>query len=265
LQLLWWQLNLGVTSYCSDGKATELLPGPEDQVFAVRIKKKNPTPLGSGSLSLSTRKHRIVYISTLFYPSINLHHLPGKQQKNLQHTNIVAVVHDSERMNPQRRLTGMPFALSRKCLIDDDCSNRFLEKINMSWNEKDGDRRKEPRYDVRTEVKVMTPDATYIAAARNISGGGMEIQLPKCINPHTELTVSMKLQDEFIFRGTVVWTLGNCFNNQWIHRVGIETRHIVSKDGTAKTPEDKREVVKKILPYICIVSPHETMLNQAAA
>ena len=135
----------------------------------------------------------------------------------------------------------------------------------MSWNKKDGDRRKEPRYEVRTDVKVMTPDSTNIAAANNISGGGMEIQLPKCINPHTELTVSMKLQDEFIFRGTVVWTLGDCINNRWIYRVGIETKHIVSKDGTARTSEEKREVVKKILPYISIVSPHETMLDQVAA
>lgn len=135
----------------------------------------------------------------------------------------------------------------------------------MSWNKEDGDRRKEPRYEVRTDVKVMTPDFTHIAAANNISGGGMEIQLPRCIKPHTELTISLKLQDEFIFRGTVVWTLGNCINNKWIHRVGMVTRHIVSKDGTAKTPEEKREVVKKILPYISIGSPHEMMLKQVAA
>ncbi len=135
----------------------------------------------------------------------------------------------------------------------------------MSLNNENADRRKEPRYEIWSDVKVMTPENIHIAAAKNISGGGMEIQLSKCINPNIQLTVSLKLHDEFIFRGTVVWTLGDYIDGGWIYRVGIKTKQITSKNGIARTSREKRELVERILPHIPNVRVNKTLEAQIAA
>jgi len=135
----------------------------------------------------------------------------------------------------------------------------------MSNNKINRDRRKEPRYQIWSDVKVMTPDGTHFGSAKNISGGGMEIQLSKCINPNIELTVSMKLHEEYIFRGMVVWTLGDYINNEWVYRVGIKTRHIVSKSGIAKMPQERRDLIRRLLPYIPSVKIDEAIMARKAA
>ena len=68
----------------------------------------------------------------------------------------------------------------------------------MEWNKENGDRRKEPRYKISIQTQVTTPDASIAATANNISGGGMEIQLHKGINPYTSLTVSIQIHEEFV-------------------------------------------------------------------
>lgn len=135
----------------------------------------------------------------------------------------------------------------------------------MTWNKKEGERRKEPRYEICSDVTVMTSNATIIAAAKNISGGGMEIQLQKCINPATNLTILLRVHEEFTFQGTVVWTLGDYINKQWIYRVGIKTMSISHKNGTVTTSQEKRELVKTILPYISTVKVDERIRSKKAA
>ena len=127
----------------------------------------------------------------------------------------------------------------------------------MSSKENYIERRKEPRYNILADVKVTTPETTLIAAAKNISGGGMEVHLPKCVNPKTLLTVSLQLDDEYVFHGTVVWTLGDYVNHQWIYRVGIKTIEIVSKNCTAKSSQEKMDLVMSILPHINVISVDE--------
>jgi hypothetical protein len=135
----------------------------------------------------------------------------------------------------------------------------------MEWNEENGDRRKEPRYEIWIEAEVITPDGSITAAAKNISGGGMEIQLPKALNPYTGLTITLQLHEPFVFQGIVVWTLGDYINKQWIYRTGIRTDSISFNNGKAVTAEEKRELVLSILPKIKAMGSGETLMESKAA
>ena len=132
----------------------------------------------------------------------------------------------------------------------------------MGWDKAYGDRRKEPRYDIFVYVKVISLGTSFVAVAKNISGGGMEIQLQKNINPHTKITIVMKLHEEIIFQGTVVWSLGDYSNNQWIYRVGIETDSISCQNETKSTPEEKRKLIHAMLPQMGDTKPDKTLTNQ---
>lgn len=114
----------------------------------------------------------------------------------------------------------------------------------------DGDRRSEPRHSICIDVNVITPKSSFEAVATNISGGGLEIQVSSLINPKTNLIISMQLQEEFVFKGIVIWTLGNCIGNQWSYRVGIKTETIAFKNMSATSPKEKADLVEKILPQI---------------
>ena len=114
----------------------------------------------------------------------------------------------------------------------------------------DGDRRSEPRHPICIDVKVITPKSSFEAVATNISGGGLEIQVSSSINPKTNLMISLQLQEEFVFQGTVIWTLGNFVKNQWVYRVGIKTDTIAFKNMSATSTKEKADLIQKILPQI---------------
>ncbi len=135
----------------------------------------------------------------------------------------------------------------------------------MEGNNKNGDRRKEPRYKISIQTQVTTPDASITATANNISGGGMEIQLHKGINPYTSLTISIQIHEDFVFHGTVVWTLGDYIDKQWVYRAGIKTDVISYKNGKAITAQEKRELVQKILPKIRAKGAYAFGMSQKAA
>ena len=127
------------------------------------------------------------------------------------------------------------------------------------------DRRKEPRYEILIKANVMTSGVSFTATAKNISGGGMEIQLPEPINPNTNLTISLELHEEFVFQGKVVWTLGDYINKGWIYRTGIKTDTIIFKDRTLVGDQEKRELVQRILLRIGNLGAHEALKNKEAA
>ncbi len=114
----------------------------------------------------------------------------------------------------------------------------------------DGDRRREFRHNICLDAKVITPKSSFRVLATNISGGGLEIQSPSIINPKTKLMVSLQLQEEFVFNGTVIWTLGDFVENRWVYRVGIRTDDITFKNKLATSTEEKTELVQRILPQI---------------
>jgi hypothetical protein len=128
-----------------------------------------------------------------------------------------------------------------------------------------GDRRREYRHKVRIDVKVIAPKSSFWAVANNISGGGMEIQTPSPVNPGTKLMTAMQLQEEFVFHGTVVWTLGDYVDNQWIYRVGIKTEMISFRNMSASTTQEKAELVKRILPQIKARGAEDSPLIEMSA
>jgi hypothetical protein len=128
-----------------------------------------------------------------------------------------------------------------------------------------GDRRREYRHKVRIDVKVIAPKSSFWAVANNISGGGMEIQTPSPVNPGTKLMTAMQLQEEFVFHGTVVWTLGDYVDNQWIYRVGIKTEMISFRNMSASTTQEKAELVKRILPQIKARGDEDSPLIEMSA
>ncbi len=130
----------------------------------------------------------------------------------------------------------------------------------MEQDERNTDRRKEPRY----TVKVANSETTLAAEVININGSGMELQLTSSINPKTELIISMRLDEEFLFSGTVMWAVGDYINKQWIFKVGVETNKIAFEEATAVTPLEKSELVKSILPQIIAMGADEISVRKAA-
>ena len=127
------------------------------------------------------------------------------------------------------------------------------------------ERRKEYRHKIRIDVKVIAPKSSFWAVANNISGGGMEIQTPSPVNPGTKLMTAMQLQEEFVFHGTVVWTLGDYVDNQWIYRVGIKTEMIAFRNMSASNTQEKAELVKRILPQIKARGAEDSPLMKMSA
>ena len=124
------------------------------------------------------------------------------------------------------------------------------------------ERRKEPRHKICIDVKIIAPKSSFWALASNISGGGLELQVPITLNPQTQLMTSMKLQEEFVFHGKVIWTLGDFVDNRWVYRVGTKTDTINFKNRRATTAVEKAELVKKILPQIKAKGTEDTLLMQ---
>jgi len=127
------------------------------------------------------------------------------------------------------------------------------------------DRRKEPRYEILIKANVMASGGSFTATAKNISGGGMEIQLPEPINPNTNLTISLELHEEFVFQGKVVWTLGDYINEGWVYRTGIKTDAIIFKDRKLVGDQEKRELVQRILLRIRGLGTYGVLKNKEAA
>ncbi len=120
----------------------------------------------------------------------------------------------------------------------------------MENTPKNPDRRSEPRHDILIEVKIMTIGKTLFGTATNISGGGMESRINEELNPNTTLAVSMQLDNEIIFKGKVIWTLGDFENGRWLYRVGIQTECIEFGNRELVSPQEKRHLVQKLLPSI---------------
>jgi len=112
------------------------------------------------------------------------------------------------------------------------------------------DRRKEPRYKTLVEVGISTPSGSHKGLMKNISGSGMEIQMSKEINPNTKLTISLELDETYLFNGTVVWTLGDYINDGWIYRFGLLTGSILYKGKNIDDAQEKRSLVEQLLPAI---------------
>ena len=127
------------------------------------------------------------------------------------------------------------------------------------------ERRKECRHKICIDVKVIAPKSSFWALATNISGSGLEIQVTSSINPRIKLMTTMQLQEEFVFHSTIVWTLGDFVDGRWIYRLGTKTDSISFRNTMASTPQEKAELVKRILPQIKAKGAEDSMLIQMFA
>jgi hypothetical protein len=111
-------------------------------------------------------------------------------------------------------------------------------------------RTSEPWHEVCLDARAITAKSSTRVTVERIRGDGIEIHSHTMINPRTKLMISITLPEEFVFYGVVIWTLGEFSNNQWSYKSGIETDSICFKNASADTPEEKKDLVKGILPRI---------------
>ncbi len=130
----------------------------------------------------------------------------------------------------------------------------------MERDDKNFERRRYPRH----SIKVANSGASFAAEIVNISGSGMELQLTSAINPKTKLIISMRLEEEFLFNGTIMWTVGDYINNQWIYKVGVEIDKIAFEEAMAVTPLEKDELVKSIIPQMKTMGANMISVKKAA-
>ena len=93
----------------------------------------------------------------------------------------------------------------------------------------------------------------------------MEIQLPRAITPNTSVAVSLYLNEELVFRGVSVWTIGDYVKDQWIHRVGIKTKTILYKNRKVEEPQEKRKLVESLLPKMRAAGANRIPIGSRAA
>jgi len=75
----------------------------------------------------------------------------------------------------------------------------------------------------------------------------------------------MQLQEEFVFHGTVMWTLGDYVDNQWVYRVGTKTERIAFKNMSVSKAQEKTELVLRILPQIKAKGAEDSSLMEMSA
>jgi len=126
------------------------------------------------------------------------------------------------------------------------------------------DRRKQPRHKIWIDAKVITPDNSVSAVATNLSADGLGILALNPILPEANVNISLQLQEEIVFSGTVLWTVDLHAGGGVIYQMGIRIDGIVSTDidknvsiGITGSPDTtvvkilkKPKLVKKILSLI---------------
>ena len=75
-------------------------------------------------------------------------------------------------------------------------------------------------YDVSIDAGIMASNTTFRALVSSLSGSGMEMLADKSIDPKKKVLISIRLQEEFVFHGTVLWTLSDFVGQKWVYRIG---------------------------------------------
>ena len=123
----------------------------------------------------------------------------------------------------------------------------------MARKELDNNRRKQKRAKTHSNVTVMTPQLSLKATLKNISGDGMEIDSSTCLNPRTEIVVTLelekdkKLKEIIEFRGKIVWTLSDYVKDRFVYRMGAQTSTITYKNKIADTFQARADLVQELL------------------
>ena len=112
------------------------------------------------------------------------------------------------------------------------------------------DRRKHKRYKILVDTRVITPETTMSGIADEISGDGIRILSKKAIESGIDVIVSIKIKDEILLHGTVIWAIE--FRDDTMHgyKIGIQTYAIVYKDIKAIGFPKKSELLQEILTFL---------------
>ncbi|MDD2389246.1 MAG: PilZ domain-containing protein [Desulfobacterales bacterium] len=107
--------------------------------------------------------------------------------------------------------------------------------------------RKRPRYPVKIDGMVITPEASIPILATEISVDGIRIQSSKPISSGTNISISLQFEEEIWLYGTVIWALDSGSESQRIYQIGIETYAIGIPEIKAISFPEKAELFEEIL------------------
>ena len=109
------------------------------------------------------------------------------------------------------------------------------------------DRRREKRTNINAEIVITAPETTLAGKALEISVEGMRIQSNKAVTPGAKVAVTLKMAEEFILHGVVLWALSLLSDGLPAYQMGIGTESIAAKDMLAVGYAQKSEIVRKIV------------------
>ncbi len=88
------------------------------------------------------------------------------------------------------------------------------------------ERRQAVRYQVNLDAVVIaagTPHISFPAKLIDISIGGFRIQTPKDILPGVGIALFLRLDEEILLRGTVVWLMEEYISGKLAYLIGCQT------------------------------------------
>lgn len=112
------------------------------------------------------------------------------------------------------------------------------------------DRRRHLRYEVKVGATILTADIKFKAIMIDISESGIGVIAENAIRPGTKVFISLELKVNYVFHGTVIWSLQIHDNKENYYKLGIETERIILKDIKAISFPEKSELVAQILSQI---------------
>ena len=111
-------------------------------------------------------------------------------------------------------------------------------------------RRRHVRYEVKVGATIFTADIKFKANMIDISEGGIGVISENAISPGTKVFISLELKGNYVFHGTVIWSLHIIDDKENYYKMGIETDSIILKDIKAISFPEKSELVAQILSQI---------------
>ena len=115
----------------------------------------------------------------------------------------------------------------------------------------DADRRQYPRYTVQIEGFLTGPGGQTTVVMLDVSEAGVGFEANRSFMPGIRVTIEVGSAERqaFSFRGTVVWCVEVKANGLPTYRMGMVTDLIGSPDGAATAPQEKAEMLRRILDH----------------
>ena len=109
------------------------------------------------------------------------------------------------------------------------------------------DRRRLPRYTLKTQVEVQTAGETIQADAVDIGVDGIQVVAPMPITPGTTATVTIARAEEAYVRGPVIWTVEIGRGGLPAYQIGIGADAMGMGKKTAVGHAGKTALIQSIL------------------